>query len=224
MTIYGNYLDNADKKELLETIDSLCMVIDHLQTVSESDEYLDEGANINMTVEYKDLKVKLHSISKEYRKALRKKDYKECLSKLDEMDKALGDCENAIRSIDGGKAGSVILGYFAGFITNSLEILIPVKIGNLSAKAAAKLGAESIAQSIGSATSWYNIIASIAQLIKRFIVFKDELKNADTSTGEAFNKYRNSLLRFIGDSRKSVKDCRKTIDKLYKKQQAKESK
>ena len=204
---------------------------------TEEDEVLEEGANLESREAFKTAKKEYKVSVKEIKKAIKagdkegaKKACKDAKASLEKTEKIIKDTPS--------DAGSVILGYFATGILEFGEVLlvmgkqfgISVGVGAVigskamhDSKGAEDVGEslnkyfDSVNKSMGKAVPIIKV-AAIATFIKPVVVwvkaikqFIVGLKDADLSTADKMNLYKNRLLSYVTDLKKKLDKLEKSI-------------
>lgn len=191
------------------------------------EEAVEEGANLEITAKFREAKAAYKEQAKILKKQIKAKEFGEAQKTVTNMENILTKAEKDIRAIDAGGAGSVILGYFAGLIMNWAELLVPslgVNVGTGVATAAGAAGKAGVAAAGAAGAAIFGAIGYVKSLfifIKQIKTFIGELDNADTSTAEAFNKYRSTIIRYLGDLKKNLANIKKGLAKAEAKAAAK---
>lgn len=245
MGIYSNYLkESIEPENILESI-SIEDIVEFVQigekidfidkiNISESEEVLGEGANLDIREAY----TKCHKIYKEQakicKKSIKNKDFKAAKQATSKMRTALKDSKKIIKEAE-SDVGSVIFGLFAGSLLNMVELLVPILgytagIGGLTLsglKGMADIGAGTINQStimtaLGS--SLMIGVNAVVLLIKGIIILYREIKqfmadlNNKESTANTFNLYRNNIITYCDKIEKCIDKLDKCIDEREKKE------
>lgn len=190
-----------------------------------SEEFIEEGANLDNTKVAIDSIKEIKGLMKEYNKLVKNEEYKAAKSKLSQVHKCLDKAEATIRKNE-GNIGSAFLGTFAGALLANVRML-PINIINttgakitsagLSAiMSGGKVGANMIVGStIMGVSSLLAIIKGITALINGIkVLIKDIKEKAKVS--DILNSYRAQLLNILEEYRSNIKTMEKNLDKRMK--------
>ena len=208
----------------------------------ESDEIVEEGANLDIRAIWKDAKKDSKAHIKEYKKFLKAEDYKSAAKELDYVSKNLKKARDEMKKVDADSVGSAILGFFAADLLTTIETIIPTSIQvagkSIQIASAIKWASKDGSIDFGKIASiihggfvpkgvaFGQIITKIGQLatiIQKIIIivkdlktFTNEVKSDEEITVKNFNLYRNRLLRYADDSIKQVEKCKDTLSQMEK--------
>ena len=197
----------------------------YTESFEEDTEVLEEGANLDYRAAYKKATREFKDATKACKKAVKNKDKAEAKKQITKMNKALDDCEKTIKGID-SSVGSAVLGYFAGGLLHCFEMFLPSMIYGFSMSAGITLSgigqvtgniklltAALAPLGVANVSGIVVIVKNIIALVKSIKQFIDDLKD-NTDTASALNLYRNKLLTYISDFRKSVNKYEKLVEKI----------
>lgn len=246
MGIYGAYV-----KELMENknvdidfneafLDIYSDIIESYE-FEDSEEVVEEGANLDIRAIWKEAKKESKVHIKNYKKLIKAEDYKGAAKELDYVSKNLKKARDEAKKVDADSVGSAILGYFATGLLNIVEQIIPMSITMAGSsittasilKNTMKDGvidpsklAEFIAGVLPTGAKVGNIVAKVGQvagiikgiiiLVKDIKTFVNEAKSDKELSIKNFNLYRNRLLRYFDDSIKQVDKLKENLSKLEK--------
>jgi hypothetical protein len=212
-----------------EYIDLRDFVLECYEDISLDDyeeDTITEGANIDATKEVIDLTKKYKSGCKKAKKFIKDKKYNEAKNELKHLIAYIDSIEACIRSLE-STTGSVILGAFAKRLLTLCKSIIPVGVptavsGMYTAKGAKALlngqNEEAISKALvgtvfGTAAGIAGWIINIKALIDNIVGIIDGLRDPKTKTMDAINVYKNELIKYTKDLRKSVEALVKNCDK-----------
>ena len=249
MGIYGAYA-----KELMEnrTIDfdmnEALMEIysDILESYEseDSEEVVEEGANLDIRAIWKDAKKDSKAHIKKYKSFLKAEDYKSAAKELDYVSKNLKKARDEMKKVDADSVGSAILGFFAADLLVIVETIIPTSIqiagvtittasitkimlksGGIDPKLLADMikgggglvpKGVAIGQVVTKVGKVATLISKIIIIVKDLKTLINEIKSDKEVTVKNFNLYRNRLLRYMDDSIKHIDKCKESLSNLEK--------
>ena len=253
MGIYGSYAKQLMEAKQQETVaenisnEDLQNVIfecysSAIDILSEADqeEVIEEGANIEMTKIWRESKKENKEYLKNYKKFLKEKDFKKATAELDKVTKNLEKAKKEIKDVD-QTVGSAICGYFAEYVIDLLQLIVPFTVEGLGFGAAAfsmkdviadamngnfeSFTPEALKKAIPGAVAGY--VGAIWLTIKAIVVLIKDIKTwikefkADDKKLDAkhFNLYRNTLIRFMDEAIKKIDKLKDQVAKAKAKEE-----
>ncbi|MBR6289251.1 MAG: hypothetical protein IKR19_07950 [Acholeplasmatales bacterium] len=238
MGIFDSYVEEENYDITLE--DYVDLLENSFRNYLDDEEFepVTEGANMDITNEFISMRKELRAKAKETRKAIKAQDYNEAQKCLDATLKIINDAEKSIRAISAGRIDSVLCGFLGSFLLDSIEATFPLIYfvdaavhgveNDLRPGADGGLGFISIINFITKKVANKAIssgglaaVSTVVNIYRSVKTFIKELKNKDNEPGEAWNSYRNRILRFLDEYKKAINNTKKDVTKIKK---AKESK
>lgn len=258
MGIYGSYAkqlmeqnsidSRAEQMTLEEFKDSL---LENYMSVFEQmeegeTEVVEEGANLDLTNEWRNATKEVKAHLKDYKKNLKAKDFKKAASDLDAASKILKASRKKMEEIDAESVGSAVLGYFANGLVGLCEIIVPYTVygiglgittgGAIKAQGMAMdamLGADVSEKALKGAAATtiaggvITTAAGIVSIVKAIIILvkdiktwiKEFKKDGEKLDVKHFNLYRNKLLRLMDDMIKKVDKLKDQVSKAKAKEE-----
>lgn len=244
MSIYGNYAKALVEAQYNTTTDISAEELQNaifecysnaIEILSEIDtEVVEEGANIDMTKIWRESKKENKEYLKNYKKFLKEKNFKAAAAELDKVTKNLEKAKKEIKDID-QNVGSAICGYFAEWIIDLLQVIVPYSITGVgygfSMSAIAEMiktgNVEVLTKAAPAVATAYigaiwTSIKSLIILIKDIKTWIKEFKEDDKKLeAKHFNLYRNTLIRFMDDSIKNINKLKDGVAKAKAKEEEK---
>ena len=198
-----------------------------IEILSEADqeEVVEEGANIEMTKIWRESKKENKAYLKNNKKFLKETDFKKAAAELDKVTKNLEKAKKEIKDVD-QTVGSAICGYFAEYVIDLLQLIVPFTVEGLGFGAAAFSMKDVIADAmngnfesftpealkkaapgavVGYIGAVWVTLKAIVVLIKDIKTWIKEFKADDKKLDvKHFNLYRNTLIRFMDEAIKKV--------------------
>jgi hypothetical protein len=208
------------------------------EAYSEDEEVLEEGTNLDIRAIWKDSQKEMKSIRKEYKAAMKAKDYKKASVELGKLESMLKSNKTKMEKVPADSWESSVLGFFAWTLMTTIELIIPIgiqEVGSMGAYAAGLRGvcdgsrkaAVKAVKDIGVASRVIKIgqvgeiIGSIVILYKDLKKTFEESKKADLSDAAKSNLYRTKLLRYMDDYIKKVDKLKSELAKAKEKEESK---
>ena len=239
----GNYIANKEieisETEQILFLDCFAQSVledyisdEELDSIDESMDLVTEGANFEGFKEVVKAKKLLRTYKKQYRKAMRSKDFKEAIKVAGDLKKEIENVEKEISKIDWDNTTTAIIGFLTGFFIELAQMMvvslvlyhsimgISTKIsisglnkaltGNLKKGVkTVKVGLKGM-QLASDAGFFGGLIKELITGVKNLAVAGDPkstlIKNTKTSN-EAINYFRTVLFRLLND-------CKRAADKL----------
>lgn len=255
MGIYGSYAkklmeakqqeavaENISNEDLQNAIFECYSSAIDILSEADQEEVVEEGANIEMTKIWRESKKENKEYLKNYKKFLKEKDFKNAAAELDKVTKNLEKAKKEIKDID-QTIGSAICGYFAEYIINLLQLIVPFTVEGLGYGAMALSIKDTIADAmngniegitpeaikkaapgalIGNIGAVWLTIKAIVVLIKDIKTWIKEFKADDKKLdAKHFNLYRNTLIRFMDEAIKKVDKLKDGVAKAKAKEEEK---
>ena len=227
MAIYGSYLTESnsvrefkldDLNSLRESYADVCVAI-----VENGDEYIEEGANVEMMRTLRASRKAFKAASKECRAAIKSKDKKTAKSKINEMKKIVKDGKNAIDDIE-STSGSMILGYFAQYVVKAARNIvwsIGINIlddgtGETQIQGDGNGGFQYIQGNPSSRAQAAELITKIKTLfarIRKIYVIIENARDSD-NMADALNMFKVEIKICYQDLELSIKILEKVVDNI----------
>lgn len=148
--------------------------------------YISEGANMDVLADYKAKTAHFKLCMDNAKKLMKKKKYTEAAEKIDDARKDLHDCYNGIDNVTADSVGSILFGFFTGWLPVCGRIIVATVVG----------------QEFG------NSIMRLAVFIKRIKVIMDDCeKNVKNIKLADFNMFTNAI-------KIKLREYEKELDKL----------
>lgn len=258
MGIYGSYAkklmeakqyeaaENISNEELQNAIFECYSSAIDILSEADQEEVVEEGANIEMTKIWRESKKENKEYLKNYKKFLKEKDFKKAAAELDKVTKNLEKAKKEIKDVD-QTVGSAICGYFAEYIIDLFQLIIPFTVEGLGYGAMMLSIKDVIADAmngnfeglqtpdvikkaapgavVGNIGAVWLTIKAIVVLIKDIKTWIKEFKADDKKLdAKHFNLYRNTLIRFMDEAIKKVDKLKDGVAKAKAKAKEEEKK
>ena len=203
------------KKVLKESFDEeidnefLLMITESLVDYNDDeDEVLTEGANTDLTKEFRDMSKRFNVITRDIRKALKEKDTKEAGRKVKQLKTVVKQSEARFNSIKSDGLESVI-GFVCEWLRRCVQMFI---VGCVSVLANVIVGEGPDIKTLVLPSRLYSLTEDI-------IMIKNTIKRVeqDGLTADTLNIYKTKIGSFYKRFYKEIENFEKDIDKVEKK-------